>query len=188
MLPELEAARYVRVDRLIDPELATVLYEMFKLQHWRGEFARDIQVPDAASFVHHAALDAVLVNTRARIEEASGCRLVPTYAYGRLYLYGNELKPHRDRPACEVSASVQLGSDGGDPALWFEPGHRVELRPGDGVVYLGMEASHWRERFEGASHAQIFLHYVQEDGPHAEHRLDGRPHRFPPSSLSRPRS
>jgi hypothetical protein len=182
---ELERAGYVRDERLIDPSMAGLLYEMFKLHHWRGEFARDDQLPDAVSFTHHSALDAVLLGARERVEDVSGCRLLPTYAYGRLYLHGNVLTPHRDRPACEVSASVHLGHDGGDPALWFEPDHRVELDVGDGVVYLGITTSHWRDRFEGTSHGQLFLHYVQEEGGFADHRLDRRPNRFPPSALRR---
>jgi hypothetical protein len=36
--------------------------------------------------------------------------MLPTYSYARIYANGDELKKHRDRPACEVSVTLHLGS------------------------------------------------------------------------------
>jgi len=55
------------------------------------------------------------------------------------------------------------------------------MEGGDGAVYLGCEAEHWRERFTGRAMGQIFLHYVEAGGRFAENYFDGHPDLFPPS-------
>ena len=51
----------------------------------------------------------------------------------------------------------------------------MELEPGDAVLYRGMVLEHWRDPYEGVRAAQVFLHYVDQDGPHAEWKFDKRP-------------
>jgi PKHD-type hydroxylase len=42
-------------------------------------------------------------------------------------------------------------------------------------MYRGMDKWHWREPyFEGKWQAQVFLHYVDQNGPHAEWKYDKR--------------
>jgi hypothetical protein len=43
------------------------------------------------------------------IEAAVGEELIPTYSYARLYSNGDVLEKHSDRPACEISVTIQLG-------------------------------------------------------------------------------
>jgi hypothetical protein len=38
-----------------------------------------------------------------------------------------------------------------------------------------MECAHWRAAYEGSHLAQVFLHYVDQHGPHAEWKFDKRP-------------
>jgi len=46
---------------------------------------------------------------------------------------------------------------------------------GDAVMYRGCDIYHWRESYkEGKWQAQVFLHYVDQDGPHAEWKYDKR--------------
>jgi hypothetical protein len=40
----------------------------------------------------------------------------------------------------------------------------INLNPGDAVLYLGCQADHWRNKFEGSEHVQLFLHYVRAEG------------------------
>ena len=47
------------------------------------------------------------------------------------------------------------------------------MNPGDGVLYPGI-IPHWREKFQGFWQTQVFLHYVDENGPHTSHKYDGR--------------
>ncbi|MCA9239913.1 MAG: hypothetical protein KDA37_06930, partial [Planctomycetales bacterium] len=50
----------------------------------------------------------------------------------------------------------------------------VVMRPGAAVAYRGCELSHWREPAPPGSYRQVFLHYVEEGGPYAGLRNDGR--------------
>ena len=46
----------------------------------------------------------------------------------------------------------------------------------DMLVYCGQVMEHWREPFKGNVHAQTFIHYNDQDGPHGRKNLfDGRP-------------
>ena len=50
-------------------------------------------------------------------------------------------------------------------------GVRVNLKPGDMLVYRGMELEHWREKFEGEECIQVFLHYNNCKTPGAEDNM-----------------
>jgi hypothetical protein len=88
------------------------------------------------------------------------------------------LRAHRDRPSCEVSMTVNLGMDADEPwPIWIAGPMgtvAVALRPGDGLVYRGCDCFHWREPFPGRQLTQLFLHYVDRDGPNAEWKFDKR--------------
>ncbi|HNP71023.1 MAG TPA: hypothetical protein PLO33_06020 [Kouleothrix sp.] len=181
MNPELREQGYVFSQALLEPSLARFIYKTLLLKQWRGECFHDNHIPTAASVTNAAETDALLLDLRPKIEAVSGCRLVPTYSYARLYFYGDTLIRHHDRGSCEVSVSLHLGRDGGEGSLWFAPNNKVEMEPGDGAVYLGTKTDHWRERFTGNTMGQIFLHYVIADGEYANCYFDGNPQRFPPS-------
>ncbi len=178
---ELQERGYVVVKGLIEPNLARVMYKALLLMHWRGMCFRDNHIPTAASVSNEPITDALLLELQPRIEGIYARRLVPAYSYARLYFHGDAMIRHRDRGSCEVSASIHLGKDGGDSSLWFAPNSKVEMECGDGAVYLGCEAEHWRERFTGNTMGQIFLHYVEAGGRFAQNYFDGHPDRFPPS-------
>ena len=44
---------------------------------------------------------------------------------------------------------------------------KIDLNPGDALIYRGCEINHWRERFEDDLHSQVFMHYVDKFGPYA---------------------
>lgn len=181
MNPELRARGYLLAKGLLEPTLARVVYGTLLIQQWRGECFRDNHVPTAAAVANSALTDALLLELRPRIEAASGCHLVPTYSYARVYFHGDTFISHCDRGSCEVSVSINVGRDGGGASLYFPPNSRVDMEEGDGAVYLGCETQHSREQFSGNTMAQLFLHYVVAGGPYAEHYFDGYPQRFPPS-------
>ncbi len=57
-------------------------------------------------------------------------RALPTYSYLRVYKRGNLLKAHRDRPACEISMTVNLGMSAEEPwPIWIAGprGHRLRV-------------------------------------------------------------
>ena len=182
MIPALAQHRLLVVPRLVDDALAGMLYHVLLLRSWRGEVKHDGQAPLADSHWGDSTLDAALLTLQSAIERASGCRLLPTYAYARLYFHGDALARHRDRAACQLAATLHLGSSGGHPPpICFEPEHAITQRPGDAVLYLGDSIDHWREPFEGENFGQLFLNYVFADGQRAALVHDGRREAFPPS-------
>jgi hypothetical protein len=187
MQPALRDHGHVIADGLIDPRMAQVFHRMLLLRQWRGEFRRDDQVPAAASHWGDSTLDALLLGLQPEIERLSGCALLPTYAYARLYLHGQSLPRHRDRDACEVAVTLHLGASGTTPPICFalSSGQTVAVhqRPGDAVVYRGDRVDHWRDVFQGEHFGQLFLNYVCADGDRRDHLYDGRQHAFPPGTL-----
>jgi hypothetical protein len=97
----------------------------------------------------------------------------PAYCYASSYLGGADLPPHRDRPQCEFSFSVQVDyrpapTDGISPwplCLSIDRNEKaIHLGPGDCLAYKGCEVTHSRPRLpEGHRSTSLFLHYVPLD-------------------------
>lgn len=139
----------------------------------------DCQVPNSETT--HGAFDYVLNELLPYFEKLSGKRLLPTYSFARMYAPGNELVNHIDRQSCEISATITLGFEGDVWPIYMgddmEKSNAAEIKMevGDAVMYRGMEKYHWREVYkEGKWQAQVFLHYVDADGPNAEWVFDKR--------------
>lgn len=115
-----------------------------------------------------------------RVQEITGEKLYPTYYYDRFYFRGQELKRHTDRPACEISVTVNISHnlDHDWPIMFELPGGKVEefvMGPGDGVIYHGITLPHWREPMKGGRDSyfhQCFFHYVRANGEFLEHAFD----------------
>lgn len=177
-------ARYERSGLLVVPDLVSAetsnnLTQYLLLLSQMGMLTEDERVVGSGSVYGDPLFDALLEFVRPTLSALLGLRLLPTYSFTRLYLPGNELVPHRDRGSCEHSVTVHLGADEQQRwPIWVRSREgddvAVELNPGDGLCYLGRELTHWRTPFTGTYHAQIFLHYVDADGPDAHHALDGR--------------
>ena len=154
----------------------------------------DYQVPGSYSIYSDHVMETLLMKVLPVMKEKTGLNLVPTYSYARVYQNGAELKRHKDRPSCEISTTLNLGGDnwpifidptGSDNVIdeyknIHKPGApkgvKVDLKPGDMLIYSGCELEHWREPFEGQLCGQVFLHYNHADGPFAKTNLyDKRP-------------
>ena len=118
-------------------------------------------------------MEALLLSKQKVMEKETNKKLLPTYSYWRMYTRFANLLPHKDRPACEISVTVHIGSDGSDWPIFIE-GVENKTVPGDAVIYLGCELEHHRKEFQGDWHAQAFLHYVDADGKNKEWYLDKR--------------
>jgi hypothetical protein len=136
------------------------------------------QVPNVLCDYGDPVFDGLLEYLRPRVEEYSGLRLLPTYSLFRLYRHGDILKRHRDRPACEISVSLNIGQVPSDAWPLYVEGNAgpydAMLSPGDALLYRGIDLFHWREAFQGSSLVQVFLHYVDRNGPYADQKFDGR--------------
>ena len=176
--------RYLVVPALVTGPLLGFLWRYIVERADAGYLRADEQVPDKRSAYADPVMEHLLERVRPAIEDATGLRLFPTYSYVRVYRHGDALARHSDRPSCEISVSVNLGQEPpGTPGksvpwpLWIAgPAGQtaVRLNPGDALLYRGIECEHWRDAFEGTRLAQVFLHYVDESGPHREWRFDKR--------------
>ena len=120
-------------------------------------------------------MDALLLAKKEKLEKEISLELLPTYSFWRLYTYAAELTKHTDRPSCEVSVTVMIGSCKTYEWPIFMDGTPITINEGDAVVYLGQEVEHYREEFKGDWHAQCFLHYVNKNGKNQEWEADKRP-------------
>ena len=124
--------------------------------------------------------EAILVSSCESISTLVGKKLVPTYSYSRVYMKGDELEAHLDRPSCEYSVTVNVAHHGKNIwPIWMQAPNQeavsIGLYPGDAVVYKGCEVKHWRlPMSECELNAQFMLHYVDSEGPHASYLLDRR--------------
>tara|TARA_R110002020_G_scaffold393914_1_gene604000 strand:- start:12 stop:647 length:636 start_codon:yes stop_codon:yes gene_type:complete len=141
----------------------------------------DEQVPNTYSHYGDVAMETLLESLKVKMELETGYKLNPTYAYARLYKTGDSLFRHKDRYSCEVSTTLNLG---GDPwPIYIDPtgkegqaGIKVDLEPGDMLIYSGCDLEHWREEFRGKDCGQVFLHYNDASKKTAaKNKFDGRP-------------
>jgi hypothetical protein len=162
---------YVLVPGFISQDNAFALAEEF--QEYCNKFkTKDLSDPSLhlGSELNWLPFIKILVNKIPEVSNIVGESVLPTYTYARLQTTGHELPRHRDRPSCEISLSVNLKKNK-DWDIWIQKPNgeevSINLNPGDAVLYLGCQADHWRNKFEGNEHIQLFLHYVRADGPKA---------------------
>lgn len=161
------------IDRQKCDELTKYMFDLYQ----RGELVKDDQCPLSDAVYGTPVFDTLLQEFAEPIGKHVGRTLLPTYTYARIYRPGEILKKHKDRPACEISATLTLGFD--KPPIWpiFADEQKqasIVLDRGDMMVYKGCELLHWREEFKGKWHVQVFFHYVDANGPYKNHYRDGR--------------
>jgi hypothetical protein len=172
--------RYAVIQGVISPQDARNLSDHLDKNNAGGLMSlADPFVPLTPSTYADTALERLLAQLGPRMEFYTGLPLYPTYSFARIYKHGDVLTPHRDRNACEISISLNLGQQPEEPWPLYLRDHDNKvfaaiLRPGDALIYRGIELSHWREPYQGEKLAQAFLHYVDRNGPFAGEKLDGR--------------
>ena len=135
----------------------------------------DVQCPHSFVNYGHSVCEALLLTVQPIIEGVTGKRLSPTYSYSRIYWKGAILEEHTDRPSCQYSVTLCLGNNPKPWAIYMDK-KKVTLGEGDLVVYRGMDIPHRRDPLDVDTEViQVFLHYVDLDGEHAEWALDKRP-------------
>ena len=141
----------------------------------------DKQIPNTYSHYADIVMETLLEKIKPVMEKNTGLKVLPTYTYARIYKKGDILKRHKDRPSCEISTTINLGGDSWP--IYLEPsgekgkeGVKVNLNPGDMLIYRGCELEHWREAFEGDNCGQVFLHYNDANSSEGQKNIyDGRP-------------
>jgi len=155
------------------------------------------QIPHTYSHYSDIAMETLMLKCQPAMEKVTGLKLYPASTYVRMYKKGDVLHRHKDRFSCEISTTMNLGGD--DWPLFLDPtgetgiesGHdqsvklkknankgvKVNLKPGDMLVYRGCDLEHWRDKFKGTECVQVFLHYNNCKTPGAKENIfDSRKH------------
>ena len=158
---------YKSIKNLISPEEAHEISEIIKKS---PKNEGDTQVPKSHAYYSLPVCNILLGRLADKVSELAGKKLRPTYTYCRVYLKGAVLTPHKDRPSCEYSVTLNLSQT--HPWTIYMGKKEVVQKPGDGVLYKGCEIEHSRKEFEGDEYVQVFLHYVDAAGPHKDYVYD----------------
>ena len=189
--------KYSVLKNAISPEIANFVYRYFLNKRNTAKFLfdqryispfteywgvwNDEQAPNTYSHYSDVAMETLLQHVKPAMEKHTGLKLSETYSYARIYKTGDVLARHKDRYSCEVSTTLNLG---GDPWPLYldqtvkkgQAGIKIDLKPGDMLLYSGCDLEHWREEFRGKDCAQVFLHYNKKGSKRAkENYLDKRP-------------
>ena len=136
----------------------------------------DSQIPNAKAILDHEYMFETLQERLwPAIESIVGEELIPTYSYARLYSNGDVLEKHSDRPACEISVTLQLSRSHHYAWPIYMGKQRYDMGEGDAVIYRGCDIEHWRDMCDGPEgyySGQVFLHYVKKNGEHTSHAGD----------------
>jgi hypothetical protein len=190
--------KYLIIKKAISEDLAKFCYDYFMtkrqvartmfdaryISQFTTEFGvwNDPQVPETYSHYSDIVMETLLIKLLPVMEKETKLKLNPNYSYARIYKKGDILNRHKDRFSCEISTTLNLG--GNCWPIYLEPsgkeglkGIKVDLKPGDMLVYKGNELEHWRDVFNGENCAQVFLHYnnIKTKGS-KENIYDSRPH------------
>ena len=169
--------KYKVIKNFLSPEVAELLCGHTKIKHSLEQSMEPINNTHLntldTSLYGDPVMETAMMMKKKHMEEITGKKLFPTYTLWRMYTQYSELPPHKDRPSCEISVTVNLGSDGTKWPIFVE-GTPCELEAGDAVIYLGCELKHWREEFKGDWCSQVFIHYVDKEGSNKEWMLDKR--------------
>jgi hypothetical protein len=143
-----------------------------------GHFDRgDPGVRDCFSKYAHPLTEDLLLESLPQVQHHVGTRLEPTYSFARVYGKGAVLRKHKDRFACEFSVTLNIACASDPWPIWINNGVEtvtIVLLPGDAMLYKGCDCPHWREPLRGDWVLQVFLHYINPEGPFAAFRFDQR--------------
>ena len=189
--------KYSILRKAISKELANFTYAYFlnkrKVarflfdQKWLSPFTEyfgvwnDQQIPNTYSHYGDLVMETLLQRVKPVMEKHTKLKLSETYSYARIYKKGDVLHRHKDRYSCEISTTLNLGGD--HWPIYLDPtgrqgqaGIKVDLNPGDMLIYSGCTLEHWREEFTGNNCGQVFLHYNKAGTKNArENQFDKRP-------------
>ena len=163
---------------LIKRQVAQTLFNERYISPFETMFGiwNDSQIPNTYSHYADILMETLLLKLQPLVEKETKLKLNPNYSYARIYKNGDVLHRHIDRFSCEISTTLNLG---GDPwPINLEPsgkkglqGIKVDLKPGDMLIYKGNEVEHWREPFIGKDCAQVFFHYNNLATPNSKENI-----------------
>lgn len=153
-------------------KLIKCIYEMIVKNNYLGMEKGDfIKTSDAIHGLQISEL--LLLYLRDHFSEILQKNLIPTYSYTRTYFRGSDLPRHIDRPSCQYSITLNIGSSSLEPwPFWCKSNildgaknteiHNEMYVP---IIYMGEKVDHWRDKLKKRHSTHIFMHYVDGDDP-----------------------
>lgn len=155
---------YKKLKKLVPEQECTELVRILKTYHTPED---DQRLPGTKCYYNLTEFGILLGSLCGKMSKLTKKNLKPTYGYCRIYFKDSELKPHKDRPSCEYSLTINLYQTH-KWGIFFEKKEFI-LDVGDAVMYKGCDVEHYRKKFEGDEYIQLFLHYVDTEGPLKEY-------------------
>jgi len=138
--------------------------------------AKEDEISGSYTFYKEGRCEKMLEKLLPKMELHTGYKLYKSYSYARVYNIGNVLRAHVDREACEISATICLGSTCKQWPIWIldkdEKAKSFVLDPGDALLFKAGEHTHWREVNTYGACTNLILHYVDQAGQYASYRND----------------
>lgn len=166
---------YTEAPEIITDEtkrLIKCMYEMIVKNDYLGmEDGSFIKTSDGMHGLQISEL--LLLHLRDHYSEVLQKNLIPAYSYTRTYFKGSDLPRHSDRPSCQYSITLNIGSSSPESwPFWCKSNilnnakdteiHNEMYVP---IIYMGEKVDHWREKLKKKHSTHIFMHYVDGDDP-----------------------
>lgn len=174
---------YLVVPDAVPREICEFGARQFLLLRDAGQLRRgDSQVEKSWCVYCQPLSETLLDMMTGPLSSRLGYDLAPTFSYTRVYEPGAAMPIHQDRKSSELTATLTLGYSTDQPWEIFLRNRNgktlgFSLDQGELLIFMGHELAHWRDPWiapEGSWQVQVFMHYVDANGPFKHTRFDGR--------------
>lgn len=176
---------YAEAPEIITPEIVDVLKCVDKIIINNSLLKQERQegIENADGLYNLQMSEMLLLYFTKHMSNIFEKKLIPTYSYTRIYYKGQNLFKHTDRPSCQYSMTLNIGSSSEEAWPFFCRSKLIEnaketkihnemFTP---IVYMGEKVTHWREALKKNFSTHVFLHYVdREDPAYKKYWYDGR--------------
>lgn len=169
---ELYNNNYIVLPQFLPVDQAKSLAVEFKQFCIDNNLKGDWQVEKSCAYRNYLPFLEILLDKTHEVSTIIDEPLLPTFSYSRIYQHQSTLPLHKDQESCEIVLTINLDCD--IPwEIWIRtpyPENKskpIILNPGDAMLYLGQEAYHWRNEYQGTYYCGLFLCYVKSRGKSA---------------------
>jgi hypothetical protein len=186
------------IKEFLPKEILVVVQNYCLLKYANPEFiSADSQTQSFISHYNDHLMESLMDLSTPVVEKNVQKKLFPTYSFFRIYDRLSDLPVHTDRPSCEYTVALSLGSDPVEKPYEIFVGeaddtsdykyydksrkfnrlridYKFPMVPNNAIIFKGMEKIHWREYCEHDYFMTVFLHYVDQEGEYKEYKFDKR--------------
>lgn len=183
------------IKEFLPKNVLSVLYSYVLIKYTNESTEFDEQTSSLVSCYKDYFAETILDLSTSVVSQNVNKKLFPTYSFLRIYDKGSDLPIHVDRPSCEYTVALCVGAlpddkpyeifvgeadDSSDYKYFNDKRDLVPLKinykfpmfTNNALIFKGMDNLHWREKCSHDHFMTIFLHYVDQEGPHSEYKYD----------------